>query len=161
MIILEGYMLFGCLNECCCTGSSLDPEHICVLFECSVCVVREDALCKDFAELYAFLVEAVQIPEESLEHDLVFEVREECAERFRCQLVACDDAGRSAAVELLVQVVVFFSAGEGYDLSCYVSAKLFLACAALDLYVSSGLVFSEADELERNDVLALMEELVE
>ena len=80
MIILEGYMLFGCLNECCCTGSSLDPEHVCVFFESPVCIVRENAFSKDFAELYAFLVEAVQIPEESLEHDLVLEVCEQGAE---------------------------------------------------------------------------------
>ena len=57
-----------------------DPEHVCVLCESAVGLVCEDAFCQDLAELYAFLIEAVQIPEESLEHDLVLEVCEQGAE---------------------------------------------------------------------------------
>ena len=58
----------------------LDSEHFCVLCECTVSLVCEDLLGEDFAELYAFLVETVQIPEETLEHDLVLEVCKECTE---------------------------------------------------------------------------------
>ena len=34
----------------------------------------KNLLCKNFAELNAFLIEAVYIPKEALEHNLVFKV---------------------------------------------------------------------------------------
>ena len=52
----------------------------------------EDAFGEDFAKLYAFLVEAVQVPDESLEHDLVFEMGKQRAEGFRGQLIADHNA---------------------------------------------------------------------
>ena len=58
----------------------LDSQHFCVLCKCAVGLVCEDFLGEDLSELYAFLVEAVQVPQEALEHDLVLEVCEECAE---------------------------------------------------------------------------------
>ena len=36
--------------------------------------MSQNAFCKDLTKLYAFLVEAVQVPYEALEHDLVFKV---------------------------------------------------------------------------------------
>ena len=44
------------------------------------------------SELDAFLIEAVQIPQEALEHDLVLEVGEKSTECFRCQFIADDYA---------------------------------------------------------------------
>ena len=44
------------------------------------------------SELNAFLIEAVEIPQESLEHDLILEVGEERTECFRCKLITDDYA---------------------------------------------------------------------
>ena len=64
----------------------------------------KDALCEELAELDAFLVEAVDIPDEALEHNLVLEVSQQNAEGFGIELVADDDAGRTAAGECLVGI---------------------------------------------------------
>ena len=78
--------------------------------------MREDALGKNLAELNAFLIEAVQIPDKALEHDLVLKVCEQSAERSRCQLVTDDDAGRAAAFKLFVVVRIVLAAGKGNNL---------------------------------------------
>ena len=57
-----------------------DSEHLCIFCERAVGLMCEDLLREDFAKLYAFLVEAVQVPQETLEHDLVLEVCEKCSE---------------------------------------------------------------------------------
>ena len=69
-----------------------DIQQVAERFQRSVCLVGQYFFGQYLAQLYAFLVETVQIPEESLEHDLVLEVCEQCAERCRCQHVAGDDA---------------------------------------------------------------------
>lgn len=51
----------------------------------------ENLLCKDLTELYAFLVEGVEVPEEALEHDLVLEVGEQGTECLRGQAVSMDE----------------------------------------------------------------------
>ena len=73
-----------------------DLKHIRVRLQSAVGVVSQNALSKEFAELYAFLVEAVDVPYKALEHNLVLEVSKECAERLGSQLLAGDDAGRAA-----------------------------------------------------------------
>ena len=54
-----------------------DLKHIRVRLQSAVGVVSQNALSKEFAELYAFLVEAVDVPYEALEHNLVLEVSKE------------------------------------------------------------------------------------
>ena len=80
---------------------------------------------------------------------------------FRIQLITDDDAGGTSALEILVAVVICFTAGESYDLCSYVSAKLLLAGAALDIYICADLAVSETYKLQRNDVCSLMQQLVE
>ena len=48
--------------------------------------------CKYFTKLYTFLVKAVYVPQESLEHNFVLEVSKKCTKRFRCYLITNDDA---------------------------------------------------------------------
>ena len=52
----------------------LNIHQIAEYFQCSVCLVGQYAFCQYFTELYTFLVEAVYVPYEALEHDFVFEV---------------------------------------------------------------------------------------
>lgn len=52
----------------------LDIQHITENFQSAVSIMSQNAFCKDLTKLYAFLVEAVQVPYEALEHDLVFKV---------------------------------------------------------------------------------------
>ncbi len=88
-------------------------------------------------------------------------MREQRSQRFGREPVPDDDARGAAAVELLVQVVIVLAAGEGDDLRGHVGAELLLAVTALDEDVRFALVLAEPDELQRNDVFALVEELVE
>ena len=53
---------------------SLDFEKVAEFLQCSVCIMCKNLLCKNFAELNAFLIETVYIPKEALEHNLVLEV---------------------------------------------------------------------------------------
>ena len=76
----------------------------------------EYLLRKDLTELYALLIEGVQVPAEALEHHLVLVVCEQCAEGSRIQLLTDDDGGRTATLEVLVPVFVFLTAGKGNDL---------------------------------------------
>ena len=124
-----------------------DLKHIRVRLQSAVGVVSQNALSKEFAELYAFLVEAVDVPYEALEHDLVLEVSKESAERLGIEVFACDDAGRTAAGECLVGVLIFLAAGKCHDLGDYVGTQFFLAGAALDIDVHAELAVLEADEL--------------
>ncbi len=87
----------------------------------------QNALCKDLAELYAFLIEAVDVPDKALEHDLVLEVCKKGTQRLRGELLADDDARRTAALEVLVRVLIVLAAGEGDDLSGDICAQLLLA----------------------------------
>ena len=51
-----------------------DIQKVTEYFQCTVCIVCKDTFRKDFTELNTFLVEAVQVPYEALEHDFVLEV---------------------------------------------------------------------------------------
>ncbi len=57
-----------------------DLQKLAVSAERSVCFVGENTLCKHFAQLHALLIEAVDIPDKSLEHDLVLKMSQESAE---------------------------------------------------------------------------------
>ena len=48
--------------------------------------------CKYFSKLNTFLVEAVHIPYESLEHDFILKVCKKCAECLWCQFFTDDNA---------------------------------------------------------------------
>ena len=140
---------------------SSDIQQIAVCLESSVRVVCEDALCKLLAELNAFLVKTVDVPKEALEHDLVLKVGEQGAKRTRGQLAADDDAGRTAALEILIFIFVLFAAGKRHDLGRNIGAELLLAGCAFDDNIRADLVLLKAYELERDDGLALMEQLIE
>ncbi len=57
-------------------------------------------LCKYLAKLNAFLVEAVNIPKEALEHYLVLEVCKNGPQCFGCKLLSDDDAGRTVSFKI-------------------------------------------------------------
>ena len=139
----------------------LDFHQIRISLERAVRVMRENLLRKLLSELNAFLVERVDVPYESLEHNLVLEMCKKRTEHFRSELVSIDEARRSFASERLVRVSVFLSASERHDLGDDVCAELFLARRILDYNISSGLILLECDELERNNVRSLMEQLIE
>ena len=60
-----------------------DLQEVAEFAEGAVSLVSEDAFCQDLAQLNAFLIEAVKVPCEALEHDLVLKVGEQRAEGFR------------------------------------------------------------------------------
>ncbi len=88
-------------------------------------------------------------------------MREQRAENLRGQLVGHDDGRRAVALEVLVPVVAVLAACECDDLGRNVRGELLLAGRALDHHVVVHLVVLEADELQRDDVGALVEQLVE
>ena len=123
--------------------------------------MSQNALSKKFAQLYAFLVKAVDVPYEALEHDLVLEVSKESAEGLGSELLAGDDAGRTSARERLVGVLIILAACERHDLCYDVCAELLLAGAALDDNIHACLVLFESYELHGNNVCALVKQLIE
>ena len=141
------------------TGS--DIQKLCIGCERAVGISCEDLLGELLAELHAFLIEGVQVPDEALEHDLVLEVRKQCAERFGRQLIADDDGGRTVACKVLVRIFIILAAGEGHDLRYDIGTELLLGSAVLDDDVGRHLALAEADELQRDDIGALVQELIE
>ena len=109
--------------------------------------MSKNAFCKDFTKLYTLLVEAVYVPQESLEHNFVFEVSKKCTEACRIYLLADDDAGRTCALKILVAVLIRLTAGKCHDLSCNVRAELLLARASLNHNIVLQLAVLEADKL--------------
>ena len=81
----------------------------------------------------------------------------QCTKGSRGELLADDDAGWTFSFEVLVQVLILFTAGKCYDLSCNVSAKLLLAGAVLNVNIYAKLAVLKADELKRDNVRALMQ----
>ena len=119
------------------------------------------AFCKDFTKLNTFLVETVQIPYKALEHDLVLKVSKKCTKGRRSKLLTCDDAGRTAAFKVFVQVLVLFAACKSNDLCSYIGTELLLACAVLNVNINTKLALFESDKLKRYDIGSLMEKLIE
>ena len=62
---------------------------------------------------------------------------------------------------MLVAVFILLAAGKGHNLCGNIGAQLLLAGAALDSDVHTGLVFIEADELQRNNIGSLVQQLIE
>ena len=123
--------------------------------------MSQNAFCKDFTKLYALLVKAVYVPQESLEHDLILKVCKQCTQRLRIYLLSDDDAGRTAALKVFVLIFILFTAGKGNDLCSHVCAELLLAGAALDVDIGLHLVIAESYKLQRNDISSLMQQLIE
>ena len=78
---------------------------------------------QELTKLNTLLVEAVQIPYEALEHDLVLKVSKQCTQGSRGKLLTDDNAGRTFTLEVLVQVLILFTAGKCNNLSCHVSRR--------------------------------------
>ena len=79
-------------------------------------------LCQHLAQLNAFLVKAVQVPCEALEHHLVFKVCKQSTQSLGSKLFADDYAGGAAAFKVLVAVLILLAAGKG-DYWSWVTGK--------------------------------------
>ena len=95
-------------------------------------VVAEDFFGQYFAELYAFLIERVEIPQEALKHDFVLKVGEQGAEGARCQPAAVNEARVAVPGKPFVGIVVVFSESESGDLRGEVGVEFSLIGAAVD-----------------------------
>ena len=95
-------------------------------------IVAEDFFGQDFAELHAFLVEGVEIPQEALKHDFVLKVGEQGAEGARCQSAAVNEARVAVPGKPFVGIVVIFSESESGDLRGEVGVEFSLIGAAVD-----------------------------
>ena len=82
-------------------------------------------------------VKAVQVPYKALEHDLVLKVCKKRTQRLRCKFLTNNDTGRTSALEVFVQVLIFFSTCKSNDLCCNVCTELLLACAVLDININT------------------------
>ena len=140
---------------------NLDVQQIGIDLQGTVGIVCQNLLGQNLAQLDTFLVEAVQIPCKALEHDLVLEVGKQSAQSLGSQLLADDDGGGAAAFELLVQVGVILAAGKCHDLSSHVGTQLLLGGGTLDDHIAAHLAVTETNELQGDDVSALMEQLIE
>ena len=69
-----------------------DAEKIAVGLEGSVGLVSQHLLGEDLAELYALLIEAVDIPYKALEHYLVLEMSKYGSHCLRGKLISDNDA---------------------------------------------------------------------
>ena len=121
----------------------------------------QDTLCQHFSKLNTFLVKAVDVPQESLEHHLILKMSKKRSQRSRCQLIADDDAGRTSSLKILVSVFVLFSAGKSDNLRRDIGTELLLAGGVLNDDIRAGLALPEAYKLKRNDGLSLMQKLIE
>ena len=72
----------------------------------TICLVGKHLLGKHFAKLDAFLIEGIDIPGKSLEHDLVFKVGKQSAKCSWCQLIADNNGRRSVAGKSLVRIFI-------------------------------------------------------
>ena len=88
-------------------------------------------------------------------------MRKQSPAAFRCQLFPDDDAGRALTVKALVRILICFTESKGHHLGRDIGAELGLAGTALDFYILFILAFLKTDELERNDVRTLVQELIE
>ena len=114
-------------------------------------------LCKYLAELYAFLVKAVDIPYKALEHYFVLEVCQKGTQSFGRKLLTDDGAGGASSLKVLVLIVISLTAGKGNNLCCHVCAELLLAGTSLNIYIRTNLTVLKSNELERCDICSLMQ----
>ena len=112
---------------------------------------------KYLTELNAFLIEAVDVPQESLEHNLVLEVCKQGSKCLRINLLTNDDGRWTTTLEVLVAVLILLTACKCYDLCSNICAELLLACASLNLYIRADLAVLECDKLQWNNVSSLMQ----
>ena len=104
-----------------------DFQEVAERFQRPVRFMRKNPLCQHLPQLYSFLVKAVQVPQEALEHHLVFKMRQQRAKCFRCQSVTDNDTRRPVSSEVLISVFVLLSAGKGHYLGSNIRAQLLLA----------------------------------
>ena len=86
--------------------------------------MRKDTLSENLTKLNTLLIKAVQVPYKALEHDLILKVSKKSTKGGRCKLITDDNAGWTFALEVLIQVLIFFAAGKCNDLSSNIGAKL-------------------------------------
>ena len=138
-----------------------DVQQIGVDLQSTVGIVGQNLLGQNLTQLDAFLVEGVDVPGKALVHNLVLEVGQQSTNSSRSQLLTDDDGAGTAAGELLVVVSIILAAGKGNDLCSNVGAQLLLGGRALDDNVGAHLAVAEADKLQRRDVSALVQQLIE
>ena len=141
--------------------AGLQTEDSAVSFKGSVGIVGQNTSRKDFAQLNAFLIETVDIPDKALEHYFVFIVSQKSTQNGRGDRFANNNAGGTFAVETLVGVLVCLADSKGYDLGCNIGIQLLLAGAVFDHNVLSSLTVLKSDELQWNDIGSLMKQLIE
>ena len=117
----------------------------------------KDTFCKNFTKLYTFLVKAVYIPYESLEHNLIFKVSEECTKCFRCQFFSDNNAGWTSTFKVFVFIFICFSACKSYNLCCYICAEFLLTCAVLNYNICTNLAVFKSNKLKRYNVCSLVQ----
>ena len=135
---------------------------------------RKDLLGELLAEFNTPLVVAVDVPDNALGEDLVFVHGDEGAERFRRNVVHHDGVGRLVAFEHLVRgeecdfffalaVLAEFFLGLGEGLAVHQGFGLRKEVAEQLLVVIANLVVAvcRGDEVARNHLGALVDELVE
>ena len=88
-------------------------------------------------------------------------MRQQGAQSLGCQLIAGNDAGRTAALKVLVAVLILFAAGKRNDLCRNIGAELLLACAVLNHHILIHLAVFKAHKLQRDDIGSLVQQLVE
>ena len=123
--------------------------------------MSQDTFCQYLTQLNTFLIKAIHIPKESLEHYFVLKMCQKCSQASRIHLITNDNTGWTSTFKVLIAVVVFFTAGKCDDLSCYIRSELLLACASLNLHISVHLVVTISYKLKRHNIGSLMKELIE
>ncbi len=82
---------------------------------------------QNLTQLYPFLVKTVDIPYKALIHNLVLEMGQERPQRFGCQLLTDNDAGRTAALKILIAVLIRLAAGKCHNLRRHIGTEFLLA----------------------------------
>ena len=130
--------------------------------------VLKDILCQDFTQLNAPLIEGVDIPDDALGEDFVLIECHEHTEGIGIQFVADNGIGRSIAFEGLLSSEGIADTGLfGLDLcggltksQCFGLSNEVRQQLAM-MIANWGLRTAETDEIGRNELGALMEQLEE
>ena len=135
----------------------LDVKQITEYLQRTICLVCKYLLCKYLTKLNTFLIEAVDVPQESLEHNLVLEMCKQCTKCLWIKLLTDNDRRWTTTLEVLVAVLILLTTCKCYDLCSNICAELLLACASLNLYIRADLAVLECDKLQWNNVSSLMQ----